>query len=196
MQVLSVRAGRKRRSGRRKPSGDLVVVKLSRAAVAAGMPHRRGLPEAVRADERAESAFGRMRLRGHITELQFTAGNKWRKVVGAYLATIGPPHGLAGSGSARDLSEDECERRKRECFEGVSAISRAGPLAVRAINRVVLEDCECPWKWRSPLVWGLVELVSYFGLTGNNRGQHNIVAFPARETLPVDSQGKSPYRGK
>ncbi len=170
MQVVRIKLGRKRRNGKRKPSGDLILDKLSREIVAAGMPHRSKLPKELQTDEKAESSLGRMRLRGQITELQFTAGERWRGVVGSYLATIGPPRALAGRGYGQEMDDEEAERRKRECFEGIEAIKVAGADAIKAINRVVLEDCDCPWMWKTPLIWGLVELVKHFGLARSGQG--------------------------
>src|SRR5262249_61639368 len=68
------RAGRRRKTGRRKPSGDLVSApRPTPAAIAATMPHRRALGEKA-VDQLAESELGRLALRGELEPVLATAG--------------------------------------------------------------------------------------------------------------------------
>ena len=86
------RAGRKRKSGARYPSGDLRPP--SPTEVAAAMPHRRGLGKNA-ASQLAESELGRMVLRGELEGVLGTAGNLYRGEYRAYIAAICAPRALA-----------------------------------------------------------------------------------------------------
>lgn len=104
---LGIGMGRKRKSGDRYPSGDLIV--KDRAADdrvrAMRQPHRRALRDPdetvqtlMRSSEKAESALGRTFLRGHITAGQYLAGCRFAHDVGAYRAVIESPASTSGSG--------------------------------------------------------------------------------------------------
>ncbi len=161
-----MRTGRKRKAGMRKRNGRLVVVdRLSPRAIAAAMPHRRNLCEDVQLNQRAESVLGRMNLRGTITENQYLAGEAWAHTVGAYLATIDPPRALAGAGWKPDVSEQECLERRNRYNAAYEAMWPAGHTAIKAVNRVAINDEACPAWMLSPLRWGLTALVGHYGLT-------------------------------
>lgn len=108
------RAGRKRKSGKRYASGDLVPARAPDDRIrAARQPHRRCLDEAVRLDERAESPLGRLLLRGLLATVdaigttnaggdaaaaRYDAGCAYVAVTGAYRAVIEAPTSTSGSG--------------------------------------------------------------------------------------------------
>ena len=71
---MSRRAGRRRKVGRRKPSGDLVSApRPMPAQIAARMPHRRALEEKALISL-AESELGRLALRRELEPVLATAG--------------------------------------------------------------------------------------------------------------------------
>ena len=95
------RAGRKRKSGDRYPSGglkkkespdDVLRIRTSR------QPHRRTLKDELRLDERASSALGRLHLKGIISAECYDAGARYAYLVGQYLSVIESPKSTAGSG--------------------------------------------------------------------------------------------------
>jgi hypothetical protein len=117
------RKGRKRKSGRRTPSGAIARKPVDYRSMAALQPHRIRLPEALRSDEKAESVLGCLNLiyriskrtaanRPGITDEQYEAGRRYRRLVGAYLAHVGAPRSTAGSGTARTatLVTGACEK--------------------------------------------------------------------------------------
>jgi hypothetical protein len=121
------RKGRKRKSGRRQPNGHRPFRAPDYRAMAANNPDRRGLPEALRLDERAGTVLGRLNLiyrihgarkanAGHvdkpgISDQQYEAGLTYSRIYGAYMAQAGAPHGLSGSGAAIGCNPEECMKR-------------------------------------------------------------------------------------
>jgi hypothetical protein len=173
------RLGRKRKSGRRKPSGDLVVDRLSPQAIAVMMPHRKNLPESH--DQRGESVLGRMSMTKDehgvyfITMPQFLAGQAWASIMGSYLATIGPPHALAGTGRGYDCPgtcKGDCEcyrRRQRHAAAYKAVIADAGHVGMNALNRVVIEDKPVSFYGRRALVYALTALARHLGIDNRSR---------------------------
>src|SRR5690348_100867 len=89
--------GRKRKAGKRKPSGDLITekpptseyaIKAFQQKVGATMPHRQGLPQHLMGLADAENLFGRMFLAKMITQGQFDAGKEYRRRVLAFRKAI------------------------------------------------------------------------------------------------------------
>ncbi|MCB4767964.1 hypothetical protein LGR54_05050 [Ancylobacter sp. Lp-2] len=62
-------------------------------AVALAQPHRAALPKGLRHSRLAESELGRLRLGDRISEREFTAGETYRQLVGAYRRAISAPRG-------------------------------------------------------------------------------------------------------
>jgi len=149
------RSGRKRKAGRRHPSGQLVRDKRPDDKVRAGrQPHRRMLDENDRTDERAESPLGQLLLRGLLNRAsegggrkpsteaadRYEAGMMYLQIVGAYRAVIGTPRGTAGSGRGR-----ECEQLCTAAHELLSARQR-GEVHAGLFNT---DTCPClSSKWR------------------------------------------------
>jgi hypothetical protein len=181
MAADALKVFRNRRRGQRYPSGDLRQTKLSPLAIAAGMPHRRNLPSKCLSDQKGESELGRMALHGHITDLQFTAGQKYAAIVGAYRATIEMPHGLAGGGRGFDCMGDcplpdgnesddcICRNRKRRYDEAYKVLWKQGQKATKAVVTVAIYDNPCPVTWETELLWGLSALRDHFGLTSDKK---------------------------
>lgn len=108
--MVGRRAGRKRKSGERYPSGQIKPTeKLPDDMIRAGrQPHRRPLDPDDRLSEKAESALGRMLLAGQLNDptikptkrapepsdvarARFQAGELYAQVVGVYRAQLGGP---------------------------------------------------------------------------------------------------------
>jgi hypothetical protein len=149
------RSGRKRKAGRRHPSGQLVRDKRPDDKVRCGrQPHRRMLDENDRTDERAESPLGQLLLRGLLNRKgegadgkasseaadRYEAGMMYLQIVNAYRAVIGAPRGGAGSGRAR-----ECEQLCSAAHELLNARQR-GEVHAGLFNT---DTCPClSGKWR------------------------------------------------
>lgn len=130
------RAGRKRKSGSRHPSGQLKRLSASEReeserVTTARQPHRRALAHELRAagvedvdvkkasiGEEAESPIGRLWLTGHLRRAgdadeaasrdRYDAGNMFAQVVGAYRSVIESPRDVAGSGRGYLCEPDFC----------------------------------------------------------------------------------------
>ena len=171
-----MRRGRKRKSGARKPSGDIVLRKVSVAEVAAGMPHRRALGDKAK-DQLAENELGRMLLRGEIEDSQCRAGEVYRMAWRNYIRTLEAPK-LArmvevGSGAVSLRCERctldavggfcLCMHTRKEWDGFVMLLANSGATGV--VDRVVLLDKpvgEDAWLLRL----GLDVLANYCGLKG------------------------------
>lgn len=152
--------GRKRKVGPREPNG-----RISRAgrsqdvmAVALAHPHRACLPERLRVEQAAESVVGRAQLTQVITDPQYWAAIKYRRLVASFHAVMASPitrQSAAAIGVAASMEapaeaeylaaepEDEAERWSRTIDAmnaASSALKAAGALCVREVNAVVLED--------------------------------------------------------
>jgi len=135
------------------------------------MLHRKHLAVVDQIDQRAESVLGRMRLRGQIAEPQYLAGQRYAKVVGAYLATIAPPGSLAGRGRGFDCpGTDPCEdcvcARRRAAYTSAHdhVMEKVGHRGAVAVKTVVIEDKPCPHYLLTSLDWGLSALSHHFGI--------------------------------
>lgn len=177
--------GRKRKQGKRYPSGKLnntlspeQVVEL-RKDIASSMPHRRHLPADKRHLELAESPLGSLHLIGAISKDQFDAGFRYRKIVAKYRSSMAAPNpnaaaidltGTRGGGNVVELTKPEETQLWATYDAAFRAITtRWGKLVV---NSVVIHDRplqagDLPW-----LTKALDELVSHFGLkSGQQRAR-------------------------
>jgi hypothetical protein len=90
------RAGRKRKGFRREPNGRAQRKTKDecleeRVHIARNQPHRQGLKSNDKTSELAESALGRLSLRGLLTPGERTAGERFAGIVGAYRSVIEGP---------------------------------------------------------------------------------------------------------
>ena len=174
------RAGRKRKSGARYPSGDLR--RPSPLEVAAGMPHRRALGKNA-ASQLAENELGRMVLRGEVDAVLATAGDLYRGEYRAYLAAICAPRmpvralGEAAGAISRCVwcprsggGEQNaqavfclCADRERKWRSSQAALADSGASA--EVERVCLDDRQCPLSLLWLLQVGLRALAHHYGLT-------------------------------
>jgi hypothetical protein len=169
------RKGRKRKSGKRTPSGALVRVHVDYQTLAANQPHRHWLPEAHRLSEKAGTVLGSLNITKRISDLEYEAGRRYGIVVGKYRSVSGGPHGLNGSGRGYDcpglaclVSERfcECSDRKTRYFRALGCI--AGNYRVEAIvSRVAVYDEQVTENQLEHLRLGLSSLAVHFGLTSH-----------------------------
>ncbi len=193
--MLTNRRGRKRKFRGSKPGLVVEVVELNPRTIAASMPHRRELPEAVRHDQKAVSELGRMYLFGRkygdkedcVSDEMELAGNMFLGHYGAFMATTGGPRTGAGNGRGFDCigepdefdemgrqikvgcKDCECARRKASYTGALDALKKAGTVAVKAVFLVAIHDRRCPPKWETNLLWGLAALVKHYGLTARRK---------------------------
>lgn len=184
------RRGRKRKStGRRHPSGQLVREAAPDDRLrTARQPHRRVLPAADRLSERAESPLGRLNLREIISDEQYEAGARYAAVVGAYRATIEAPRVTGGSGRGVECTtawtgsaawcraypgECRCTLRKARYDDAYDAVFSAGQRAAKAVARVAVHREAIADSDIGYLVAGLSALARHFGLTDRRRSRYS-----------------------
>lgn len=186
------RRGRKRKTGRRYPSGKLVrstpvndlspeQIKGLRLMVANQMPHRtadviwlnerRPIPKDKRAADIAEHPLGRLHLVGAISRVKYDGGMAFARSVAAAKRVLDcrkPPQSIAGFGqpcppTPKDIDGDKSAEILSDYMEAFMAIgSRASQMAVKHV--VVLEHDLDPMLF-SHLDIGLGNLVRHYGLT-------------------------------
>lgn len=191
------RKGRKRKSGRRQPDGRLARISLDYRAMAAFNPDRADLPAAYRLDERAGTCLGRLNIvyrisdsrkanAGHsekfgITEVQYQAGQKYARIVGAYLAQAGSPRCTAGTGRSHSCRGDAncppetciCRMQTEDYMRANEAIERdAGRAGHMAVNRVAIHDQPISADQLPPLRMALTALARHLGLTNKGKSRH------------------------
>lgn len=176
--VAVMRVGRKRKSGHRKPSGDLsnerIEAEIARMT-AIQMPHRKSVPVEHRYDPKAESHLGRMNLRGIITDLQFDAGREYAKIVSLYRSAIEAPRqgqsiaGVMEPKSSGFMDVDRAREIKRRYDGAFEALFDAGQPAAKTVARVAVHDTGILRNERDYLFRGLDALVRHFGLTSSRK---------------------------
>lgn len=178
------RRGRKRKGGiPRAPSGALsrsAYAQLARGEreVALSQPHRRWLPEEVRVDQRAGDLLGCLRLADAITEAEYWAGQRYRRIMAEFrvvLASPAVPPGVIARIASPAVSTDYAEAGllravEREGEEARSArvirehremmdvlIEAAGPRrGLGAFDAMLCRDIGCgEGKW--PAMRGLLK---------------------------------------
>lgn len=164
------RKGRKRKSGRRTPCGDLARKSPDDRLLAALQPHRRVLPEKHRMSEKATTVLGRLNLFGRITDEQLEAGRKYAAGVNAYRAVIGAidPLMAPAPGYGGDISKEEAKRRKDVYDAAFECLQDKGNKPIRAVNRAAVYD-EPAFGILEDLQLGLATLVSHYGLLTSRR---------------------------
>lgn len=169
--------GRKRKPGKRWKNGNLITARsLDPKVIAAAMPHRQDVPADVRHDPKALTAFGRLNLKGTITDAQYDAGVRWRDVVSLYQSSIDAPRkdapslsgALLGITGGSYMTDDEARRRRDRYMETYEALEDgAGHIAARAVSRwCVYDEDDRPTV---DLIRGLNVLAEHFGLTRNRK---------------------------
>lgn len=167
------RTGRKRKSGRRYPNGELNMgPHVDIRQFVANQPHRRMLLPADRTEPIAFSFLGRLLLGGKITKEQHLAGDRYAAIVNRYRAVIGAPSPegarLLEVGGILFISDEEARRRKSAYDDAFEALCEAGQKAARAVAHVAVYGKHCDELDR--LVAGLERLVRHFGLVVRRGG--------------------------
>lgn len=177
------RRGRKRKSGSRKPSGDIRLASESPTVIAMRMPHRRGVRPDARHDQKAESPLGRLNLNGFITDEQLMAGERYAlgtsRMLKLIAAPVSSPPSIAGFGEPKtgggEIDDETAERWKLQYHRAFEAANGAGHLAMVALRVVAVQGDECPHGSFPHLLRGLRELQKHYGLTNggksDNRGK-------------------------
>ena len=178
------RKGRPRKTGARHKNGHLKRTAAdpmdSPRAVAARMPHRRGLGDQA-LDPAAESELGRMRLRGEVSEPEETAGQVYARMWRGYVATLSAPRapGVAqgaisacmGCPSPLDRKYCICDLRRRIYAEAAQVLISTGSGVSPAVHAVVILDQQVSVDSLGLLKLGLGALAVHFGLT-TRRSKH------------------------
>ncbi len=171
------RSGRRRKSGPRHRSGELLRPHFDFRQLAALQPHRVWLPEEKRPDQKAASPLGCLNLLGVLSDAQYRAGVRYALVVGEYRAVIEAPRATAGSGRGYGCTGDahcgrelaspcECRQRKERYDAAFAAVLEAGQRAARAVARVAVYGEPCPRGALADLKRGLDALGKHFGWAG------------------------------
>lgn len=186
LNVMVIRKGRRRKSGRRHPNGELIAgPKIDYRALAAMQPHRRevttkdenGNPNSL--NEKAGTPLGNLLLNRTLTAEQYEAGRLYSVDCGAYFASIGVPTGLGGGGKgygcagAINCENCECRRRKNEYDAAYEALVDAGQRCARAVAHIAVHGKDLMRGEMSPLLRGLDALVLHYGLTNGRKSSNS-----------------------
>ncbi len=176
--AFAMRAGRKRKQGRRSASGHLAREFVNYAAMAAEQPHRRCLPSKVRLSQDATTELGRLYLCDKITEPMYLAGEEYSRRIEAYRATTGGPRAMIissrWSGCNPDLcridvQECECYRRTLAYQELFEVVNQCGHRVERVIRRIIGQDEPISSFELNLLSIGLTALAKHLHLSERGR---------------------------
>jgi hypothetical protein len=170
------RRGRPRKAGYRYRSGNLIRPShepaISPTAIAAAQPHRKGLGDRA-SDQLAENELGRMVLRGQISALQHTAGERYAAQWRAYIGTLdGPRWPWRGQGRGKTCNgclgpgrpeKCACDFARRSWHRSWNALAIAGLATL--VSMVVIYDMPCAPAERLKLCGALDILGEVLGLT-------------------------------
>lgn len=165
--------GRKRKAGKRIPSGRLARPYENPRRQVMEQPHRRDLPAAYQDRPEPESPFGQLMCAGIITPAQHEAGKRYRDISFAYRAVITSapyPHPQAISLLSVHGRGGEPSRETIQAIKGVydsafEALSEAGNRAQRAVKDHAVFERPCPDEYSQALLRrGLDRLVEHYGI--------------------------------
>jgi len=171
MVMATTRKGRKRKSGRRSPCGDLIKEKRPDDRLLASLqPHRRDLPEKHRLSEKATTVLGKLNLFGWITDEQWQAGNIYKRGVNAYRAVIGSidPLNSPAPGFSGEITPEEARHRKEVYDLAFEALDAVGNVILRTVNRAAIYDSP-DYGSLELLKRGLTTLERHYGLTAGRK---------------------------
>jgi hypothetical protein len=187
-----MRAGRKRKSGRRHPCGKLIQKPADQNQLASRMPHRASeviyaefhagtveikkviksyVPLTELHSEKAESPLGRLRLVGALSEEQYLAGREFAKDVMRFRRIIecrGQSQSIAGfaepaAARPREMDEEEALKGMTKYMLAFAAIGSHA--AQRAVKYVVCQEEDLAPEHFKYLQMGLDKLIAHYGLT-------------------------------
>ena len=168
------RKGRKRKSGRREPSGRIQRRPIDYRSMAAVQPHRIWLPESVRCDERASTVIGCLNLLNRISDQMYESGRRYSVVVGNYRAVLGVGNTGGGRGylcspMACEIKTCECVRRKQQFRDATSVLLNVSQQAYNITYRTAVSEEPCTADQLVHLKYGLQALAQFFGLTARGK---------------------------
>lgn len=138
----------------------------------AAQPHRAILPENVRMSAKAVTLLGRLNLLGYVSDDQYEAGVRYKKLFDEYARSINVPMGDSGGITAgkgypclgqRSCDPCECHKRKVRYNEVLRVLETAGSRAVHAVAKIAINDM--PGPTQDDLRRGLDALVGHFNGT-------------------------------
>lgn len=136
------RAGRKRKEGKRYPSGqlkpvikpdDVLRVRTSR------QPHRRAMKDELRTDERAGSVIGRLFLAGDIDAECYDALMRYAVIVGQYRSMIEAPRSTAGGGKGFEC----CANARADSAEFLKTLFGPDMVVTAETPAIDPDTCAC-----------------------------------------------------
>ena len=161
------KAGRKRKTGDRYPSGDLkrptqdrlnrMVADLRRKeqSVVLAQPHRRG------SDHKwAASALGRFCLRRRLREQLYDAGHDYANIVSCWRGAKGVPRQVANGhgGSGAGPSDGTVRKWQADMIELERAMMACGTEAFLAVRTLVLDEADIGIDQDEPAIEGLTAI--------------------------------------
>lgn len=154
------RKGRKRKSGYRKPSGDLILEDPRLTVLA--QPHRKGLPAKQAGDQRLENRLGELHFIGAITSAELAAGRWYQRVVARWRAvmSVADPALQPIPGRGGDIPEEEAQERVKEYNAARAALKDAGA-SMEAVDNFVLLNQPLPERGFRMVVKGLRVLAKH-----------------------------------
>jgi hypothetical protein len=181
--VQIIRVGRKRKSGRRHPNGELANARGENVGlIAMRHPERQGLPVEMRIDQAAGTPLGRFKLLGLISDDMLEASKRYARDVRQYLMVFGAPSPNAPSldlsagsrGMPIPLDEGEIGQRLSNYNAAFEAVYDAGHRAARAVARMAVYDERLPeGATLADLTRGLSALAHHYGLTGTRKSRNS-----------------------
>jgi hypothetical protein len=143
--------GRKRLQGvKRFPNGQTAPDRgVDPKVIASRQPHRQGIPLDVVHDQAAESNFGKLFLKKHISQVQYQAGLDWRRIVQNYRSVICAPKPDAVSmsgvivgpwGGSGEIDPEKAAEWRKEYNAAFEALGMAGNRPLRAVNHWAIHD--------------------------------------------------------
>jgi hypothetical protein len=172
--MASRRRGRHRKSGTRKPSGDIVQEKpISPQDVARLQPHRRDAPLDMKDSALAETPFGTLYLIGALSGEEYYSGVRFARIVRRYWAVICAPkpdaNSIAGAMEPKrgGAEIEDAAERKADYDAAFEALGQAGHTSKLTVSRVAVHGEPIPHKGFGALVRGLRTLREFFELTGS-----------------------------
>ena len=180
MEALALgRKGRKRKGGKRYPSGQVVAELLDEPLDTATWPRVRDMAKRGALDERLGTELGRLFYFKEITTTQFDAGVRWVALVRQYRKFVtDPPKDtpkvaqLEGGGRRTDVEDDDSEWIKavRDEYDRAFELLRAAERGVlNAVNKLSVLNQHLTTEEKMLAGDGLSLLVVHWGLTTAKR---------------------------
>ena len=124
-------------------------IKDSRSSVVDKNPIRRGRPDPL--DPRLECPLGRLRLDGKISDSEYYAGCRWRRIYLDWLSSIGAPNPFpraidydsyteAQESLGSNLDDEDAELIAKAFRAGETVLKRLGPRVFHSVNAIAVYE--------------------------------------------------------